>query len=132
MNVFESVYVFNHDVVGIGERKLGSLTTGELGWLTTCLQEEAIELQDSVQLVDQVDALCDSIIFTIGGFARAGLSPEQAEKCIMTVMAANFEKKAGQKAGRVVEGVADAVKPEGWVGPEFRIADILGVMYVKE
>ena len=76
-------------------------------------------------MVDQVDALVDTVIFALGGLARLGLTEEQAEACFNAVMDANFEKKRGTKESRAVEGVADAIKPEGWVGPEQRIKAIL-------
>jgi predicted HAD superfamily Cof-like phosphohydrolase len=125
-DVINQVYFFNRSVVGIPQNK-GSihLSVQEQNWLVKVLREEATELEESPKTVDQVDALCDSIIFAIGGFCRLGLSEDQAVKCLTAVMEANLEKKAGQKKGREVEGVKDAIKPEGWKGPEERIEAIL-------
>jgi predicted HAD superfamily Cof-like phosphohydrolase len=72
-----------------------------------------------------VDACGDAIIFAIGGMARMGLTPLDIDRVLHAIMDANFEKKAGVKPGR--EGAPDAVKPEGWVGPEERIKVILNV-----
>lgn len=123
------VFDFNARVVGIEPRLLGTITPGhpEIEWLVGVLQEEAQELAEAENLVDQVDALIDSIIFAMGGLYRLGLTEEQALKCFHAVMDANFGKKAGQKEGREVEGVKDAVKPEGWKGPEARIKEVLNV-----
>lgn len=123
------VFDFNAQIVGIQPRLLGTITPEhpEMGWLVGVLQEEAQELAEADNLVDQVDALVDSIIFAVGGLYRLGLTDEQALKCFHAVMDANFEKKSGQKEGREVEGVKDAVKPEGWKGPEARIKEILDV-----
>lgn len=123
------VFDFNAQVVGIQPRLLGTITPEhpEIGWLVGVLQEESQELAEAGNLVEQVDALVDSIIFAVGGLYRLGLTDEQALKCFHAVMDANFEKKAGQKEGREVEGVKDAVKPEGWKGPEARIKEILNV-----
>lgn len=123
------VFDFNAQVVGIQPRLLGTITPEhpEMGWLVGVLQEEAQELAEAGNLVEQVDALVDSIIFAVGGLYRLGLTDEQALKCFHAVMDANFEKKSGQKEGREVEGVKDAVKPEGWKGPEARIKEILDV-----
>lgn len=123
------VFDFNAKVVGIEPRRLGEITPGhpEISWLVGVLQEEAQELAEAESLVDQVDALIDSIIFALGGLYRLGLTEEQALKCFHAVMDANFEKRSGQKKGREVEGVKDAVKPEGWKGPEARIKEILNV-----
>ncbi len=123
------VFDFNAKVVGVHPRLLGMITSEhpEIEWLVGVLQEEAQELAEAGSLAEQVDALVDSIIFAMGGLYRLGLSEEQALKCFHAVMDANFEKKAGQKKGREVEGVKDAVKPEGWKGPEARIQEILDV-----
>lgn len=123
------VYDFNAKIVGIQPRLLGTITPEhpEMAWLVGVLQEEARELAEAKNLVDQVDALVDSIVFAVGGLYRLGLTEEQALKCFHAVMDANFEKKSGQKKGREVEGVKDAIKPEGWKGPEARIREILDV-----
>jgi len=123
------VYDFNAKIVGIQPRLLGTITPEhpEMAWLVGVLQEEARELAEAKNLVDQVDALVDSIVFAMGGLYRLGLTEEQALKCFHAVMDANFEKKSGQKKGREVEGVKDAIKPEGWKGPEARIKEILDV-----
>lgn len=124
--MFKRVFDFNQNVLGIDPRLPLALAGNEKDWLVGCLHEEAEELEDSTDIVDQVDALVDSIIFATGGLYRLGLSVEQAEACVAAVMDANFQKKAGQKEGRIYEGVADAVKPEGWQSPETRIKEILG------
>jgi len=123
--MFDRVFSFNKEVVGIGDRQLKAFSESEKQWMVGVLQEEATELAESDNLVDQVDALIDSIVFAVGGLSRLGLTSVEAHRCFAAVMAANFEKKAGAKAGRVVEGVADAIKPTGWVGPEERIRSIL-------
>lgn len=125
--MFSLVYKFNKEVVQIGDRELRKLSAKEKQWLVGALKEEADELSLAVEMEDQVDALVDSIIFAIGGLARLGLTEQQAQECFAAVMAANFEKKAGVKATRAVDGVADAIKPQGWVGPEQRIQEILNV-----
>lgn len=127
--MFTRVFDFNAQVVGVEPRLLGTITPEhpEMEWLVGVLQEEAQELAEAKNLVDQVDALVDSIVFAMGGLYRLGLTEEQALKCFHAVMDANFEKKAGQKKGREVEGVKDAIKPEGWKGPEARIREILDV-----
>ncbi len=136
-NIIESVFRFNRDVVKIGDRLMHPLTPDESRWLKSAIQEEGEELLGAFYsltvenptlkdvLVDQIDACVDAAIFAIGGLARMGLTEQQAEACFLAVMAANFEKKAGVKPGR--QGAPDAVKPEGWIGPEARIRSILDV-----
>jgi predicted HAD superfamily Cof-like phosphohydrolase len=119
------VFDFNQNVLGIDSKLPFPMEPVEKKWLVGCINEEASELEEAYTLVDQIDALVDTIIFAAGGLYRLGLSVEKAEACISAVMDANFEKKAGQKPGRIYEGVIDAVKPAGWVGPEARIQAIL-------
>lgn len=125
--LIDSVFKFNKEVVKIERQSVKALVANELQWLVGVLKEEADELQDSSTVVDQVDALVDCAIFALGGLYRLGLNNGQARDCFLAVMDANFDKKSGQKSSRVFEGVSDAVKPEGWVGPEKRIADILNI-----
>lgn len=132
-DLINRVYDFNDTIVKIGPRPLQMLSQSEAGWLRQALEEEAGELTDSFdlppsldnadQIVAQADACGDAIVFALGGFARAGITSEQAGQILHAILDANFEKKAGVKEGRT--GAADAVKPEGWVGPEERIREIL-------
>lgn len=125
------VFEFNQEVVKVSHRPAPAiLEPAEKEWLVQVLREEAQELEDAEDLVDQIDAVIDSIIFGIGGLYRLGLSREDALACFHAVMDANFQKKAGQKEGRAIAGVADAVKPEGWVAPEARIRAILESRHV--
>lgn len=138
-NLIQRIVTFNHTVVNIGSRGKAPLTPAEASWLSSALKEEASELTDAwtsasgtnpeeearEALIGQVDACGDAVIFAIGGMCRAGLTPLEIDRVLHAIMDANFEKKAGVKPGR--EGAPDAVKPEGWVGPEARIRGILNV-----
>lgn len=139
------VFRFNREVVKIGDRPLYPLPLSETRWLRGALEEEAGELEEALDppsrlegsgasviddpeiareaLIAQVDACGDAVIFALGGLARLGLTEKQATLCLLAIIAANFDKKAGVKPGR--EGAADAIKPKGWVGPEARIRQIL-------
>ncbi len=123
--MFSRIFDFNQNVLGIDPHLPLALDGGQKQWLTQVLHEEANELGEATDLVDQVDALVDSIVFAAGGLYRLGLTVEQAQACLDAVMDANFAKRRGQKEGRKFDGVADAVKPKGWVGPEERIRAIL-------
>lgn len=123
--IIKTVYDFNHQVVGVSIDSPRMLDRDQKLWLQKALNEEAQELTDAPTLEDQVDALIDSAIFALGGLCRLGITPEAAEACFHVVMDANFQKKAGQKKGRVVGKVKDAIKPEDWLGPEERIRTII-------
>lgn len=123
--IIRTIYDFNHQVVGVKVDSPCMLDRDQKLWLQKALNEEAQELVDAPALVDQVDALIDSAIFAVGGLCRLGIAPEAAEACFHAVMDANFQKKAGQKKGRITGGVKDAIKPEDWRGPEERIHAII-------
>jgi len=127
MNSFEQVVTFNQQVLGIHQRELGMLPENELKISKKCLDEEAQELVDAHNAGDYigcVDAAIDSIYFAVGVLYKLGLTPQQMADCFTAVHEANMEKKLGVNAKRA-SGAADAVKPEGWVPPDIRIANIL-------
>lgn len=103
----------------------GQIDPSTKEWLIKALEEELQEFREANTPEDSVDALIDLIIFACGGLYRAGLTPDQAKACFTAVSDANDAKKAGVKQNRAVEGVADAVKPTGWVDPKNTIALLL-------
>lgn len=121
------VIEFNRDLLGIAQRQVQLLTTEEHTHLNMALQEELKEFNDAVmqgQIVESVDALIDLMYFAVGGLWKHGLTHAQIVKSMQAVHAANMQKRKGKIAKRYT-GAADAVKPENWVSPEVRIADIL-------
>lgn len=139
--MIKEIFDFNHRALGLNPRcgNLG-LSSSELDFLRKALSEESDELllawyqsDDSAQgrlltnnmaIVKQVDALIDAAYFAIGGLARLGLTAQQAQACFNVIHQANMRKKLGI-THRGDTGVADAVKPEGWEGPEKAIHLIL-------
>jgi hypothetical protein len=83
------------------------------------LQEELNEYHEACTETDEADALVDLLVFTIGTMIVHGypLLP-----IFDVVMDANEAKVFGDK-GRGTS--RDLVKPDGWVGPEVRIWEIL-------
>lgn len=125
-SVFERIEQFNEQVVGVqtgfGPPPRG-MTPDLAKWLLSALEEETTEFFEAANAIEQFDALVDLCVFSIGGLLRMGLSASQVEQGFHAVMDANFQKKAGSQDKR--PGAADAVKPEGFVGPEKRLADIM-------
>jgi predicted HAD superfamily Cof-like phosphohydrolase len=127
-NVFTSVIDFNQRVLHVLPRPLGLLNEAETEITAKCLREESDEFEAAIaegDFIGAVDALVDSIYFAIGGLYKLGLTAESIEQSIFAVHNANMEKKLGVNARRGDGSAADAVKPEGWVGPEERISVIL-------
>ena len=127
MEFIKAVVEFNQEILKIEQRSLKPLSYEELSISKKCLAEELSEFDEaafSSDIVGQVDALVDLMYFAIGVAYKLGLTPEQIHACCMAVHAANMDKKRGINAKRAT-GAADATKPEGWVGPEARIKEIL-------
>lgn len=98
--MFKQVFDFNQNVLGIDPRLPIPLQGNEKTWLKGCLEEEAEEFGDAQGIVDQVDALIDSIIFAMGGLYRLGLSVEQAEACMAASwMPTSKRRQARRRAG---------------------------------
>lgn len=70
--------------------------------------------------VERLDKACDAIVFAFGSIFKLGLNPEQAARAISTVMNANLAKLSMPK-----DEFGKLTKPEGFVGPETLLADIL-------
>jgi predicted HAD superfamily Cof-like phosphohydrolase len=84
------------------------------------IDEERQELQEAVEaddLVEQLDALIDILVVTIGAIHSAGFDGEGAWK---EVMATNFAK-VDRETGRVRKREDGKVlKPQGWTPPDLK------------
>lgn len=128
-HMYEQVSEFNSLILGIKDRVLGPLSQSEAIHLQKALHEEANELMEGVDehdFIKQIDSLIDSIYFALGGLYKMGLSTDQVINIFNAVHDANMTKKKGVVQKRFVDGSVDAIKPDGWVPPEERIAEILG------
>jgi len=128
------VETFNNEVLKLelDKREIGIQDEAEYTLSVIQLKEEIeefIEAHENRSVIGCVDAMIDLVYFAYGVMLKHGLSAEQINQCFSHVHDANMEKKLGVKATRVVDGApADAIKPEGWVAPEVRIADCLGIV----
>ena len=78
------------------------------------IEEEVQELRDSTTPVDDLDALIDILVVTIGAIHSMGADAEGAWR---EVMATNFAK-VDRVTGRVHKREDGKVlKPEGWTAP---------------
>lgn len=86
------------------------------------LQEELTEFIFAAlasNLVDITDALLDTVYVALGTLHMMGIPVQQ---CWDAVQHANMQKVRGTtKRGNAI----DAVKPEGWVGPEATIKKVI-------
>ena len=81
------------------------------------IDEEVQELKDSTTPVDDLDALVDILVVTIGAIHSMGADAEGAWR---EVMATNFAK-IDKKTGKVVKREDGKVlKPDGWTPPNLK------------
>lgn len=82
------------------------------------IQEEYQELQDAVKAydkVEQLDALVDILVVTMGAIRAAGWDGEAAWKEVMDTNFAKIDPDTGKVRKREDGKV---LKPEGWKAPE--------------
>ena len=128
--MFEIVEKFNKEIVGIDRKGPITLEDKEFDWLICAFEEEIIELKEAKakdDLIGQVDAIMDLIYFACGGITRMGIDHKMAKNVFEAIHEANMQKARGKKEGRAVEFELDASKPDGWLPPEERIKQIMGV-----
>ncbi len=140
-DIVDKVVFFNQEVLGIAQRKPQVMALNEQEITVKCLHEEVQEFMDAYDtcmaddntvkqefeipyVAEMADAMIDNIYFAIGALYKLGLTADQIRRCMYAVHDCNVQKKAGKNAKRDT-GAADAVKPEGWVGPEAKIQTIL-------
>lgn len=122
MSYYDAVRQFHNVVLGIEDTTPTFNLPVEFSQRVSFLEEELEELElahAERDLVGVADALADLVYVAIGTAHMMGIDFEQVFKA---VHAANMQKLRGiTKRGMVY----DAIKPEGWVGPESKIEAIL-------
>lgn len=92
--------------------------------------EETNELIDAFAADDRTaafDALLDLAWVTMGTAVSMGITPEQWQAGVEAVAKSNMQKVLVESADDSKRGnKRDVKKPEGWVGPESRLREILG------
>ena len=130
--MFKEVQQFNKEVIGI-DRQPGIIEDQkEVDWLIGSLLEEIQEYKDAQQNGDFVgclDAICDLIYFAAGAMTRMGIDASVSSEIFKSIHGCNMHKAKGKKKERIFAHDLDATKPEGWVGPEDKICDILDNNY---
>jgi predicted HAD superfamily Cof-like phosphohydrolase len=78
------------------------------------IREEVKELEDSTTAVDDLDALIDILVVTIGAIHSMGADGDGAWKEVMSTNFNKIDKKTGKVRKREDGKV---LKPQGWVPP---------------
>jgi predicted HAD superfamily Cof-like phosphohydrolase len=81
------------------------------------IKEEVQELEDSTTMEDDLDALIDILVVTIGAIHSMGADAEGAWKEVMKTNFAKVDKETGMVRKREDGKV---LKPVGWVAPDLK------------
>ena len=110
------VHRFNTDIIGLpipeAPTRLGE---NRKEWALDALNEEVGEFFAAETLEDEADALIDLSYFALGRLVEMGIVPGIV---FDEVHEANMRKRQGELSKRPNSLGFDAVKPEGWTGPE--------------
>lgn len=110
------VHVFNRDIIGYPiPEKPQRLSDDRKDWARTVLEEELIEFYNAETLEDEADALVDLSYFALGRLIEMGVVPGIV---FDEVHEANMRKVRGTRSKRSDGLGFDAMKPEGWTGPD--------------
>ena len=92
----------------------------QYGMYLNLMDEEYTELQDALEAndrVEQLDALIDILVVTIGAIHSAGFDAEGAWKEVMKTNFAKIDKETGKVRKREDGKV---LKPLGWTAPDLK------------
>lgn len=99
----------------------GQSTTGEnieqYKLYYNLIKEEVQELDESTTMEDDLDALIDILVVTIGAIHSMGADAEGAWKEVMSTNFAKIDKETGKVRKREDGKV---LKPTGWVPPNLK------------
>lgn len=120
---FEAAFNGQHedgaDVVP-GDKEWVSARQWSLSLMNQILQAFQQRDLEMMPEVAELDKAIDGIVFNVGKMAKMGLPPEDITEAINIVNDANMEKLGAPK-----DEHGKQLKPEGWVGPEVLLQEIL-------
>lgn len=125
-----NVYEFNVKfMLPLGNRDILTNDLDAMNYRLKFLQEELDELQEALSEGDRVkafDALLDLAYVTYGTALFLGINPGQWHAGMHAVHSCNMAKERVLRAEESKRGSTfDCRKPEGWVGPESQLKEIL-------
>ena len=102
------------------DQQVNAYSVSQYNMYLNLIDEEHTELKEAIQANDQVeqlDALIDILVVTIGAIHSAGFDGEGAWKEVMRTNFAKIDPTTG-KVGKREDG--KVLKPEGWTAPDLR------------
>lgn len=123
-----------HEKFGIRPRRLNFWDNREIQeFRVKFLREEVDELVEALNsqdLVKALDALIDLVIVAKGTAHMMGISPKIWASAAQVVQECNMRKIRAESPDQSKRNTAyDIIKPDGWVGPERDLKDILVRIY---
>ena len=100
------------------DQSVGTFDPGQYAMYLKLIEEEFIELQEARAMgndVEELDALIDILVVTIGAIHSAGFDAEGAWKEVMMTNFAKINKETGKVEKREDGKV---LKPDGWTPPD--------------
>jgi predicted HAD superfamily Cof-like phosphohydrolase len=100
------------------DQKVDAYAISQYKMYLNLIEEEHIELKEAIEaddLTEQLDALIDILVVTIGAIHSAGFDGEGAWKEVMRTNFAKIDPVTGKVRKREDGKV---LKPEGWTAPE--------------
>jgi predicted HAD superfamily Cof-like phosphohydrolase len=102
------------------DQSVGKFDEDQYNMYLGLIEEEMKELQvaiDSSDKVEQLDALIDILVVTVGAIHSAGFDAEGAWKEVMMTNFAKIDKETGKVRKREDGKV---LKPQGWTPPNLK------------
>ena len=97
------------------DQSVGEINAQQFGLYKNLIAEEFAELQEARSQVDELDALIDILVVTIGAIHSMGADGEGAWNEVMRTNFAKIDDETGKVRKREDGKV---LKPEGWTPPE--------------
>lgn len=96
------------------DQTVGEINAGQFILYKKLIEEEFRELQDAKTQLDELDALIDILVVTIGAIHSMGASGEDAWNEVMRTNFAKIDEETGKVRKREDGKV---LKPDGWTPP---------------
>jgi len=116
MNPFKDQYKF----MKACDQSVDKFNSSQYNMYVTLIDEEREELEQAINngdQVEQLDALIDILVVTIGAIHSAGFDAEGAWREVMNTNFAKIDKETGKVRKREDGKV---LKPIGWVPPDLK------------
>ena len=99
------------------EQTVGEINSRQFALYKKLIEEEFFELQESKTQLDQLDALIDILVVTIGAIHSMGADAEGAWREVMRSNLTKINPDTG-KVNKREDG--KVLKPDGWTPPDLK------------